>query len=91
MDSELELVLWVKPDCQACQTARELMASLSAAMRFEWSERDASEAPDMIYADIVPVVTTETGEVLAHAPLIARDLVDAILAQASRSDGFDLH
>ena len=69
-----ELVLWVKSECSACETARELMASLSAAMRFDWSAREGE------YGDSVPVVATADGRVLAQAPIVAGALVDAILA-----------
>ena len=79
MADPLQLVLWTTAECGACEQARETMASLSTALRVEWSERDASEAPEMIFADIVPVVTTADGEVLGHAPLVARELVDAII------------
>ena len=69
-----ELVLWVKSECSACERAWELMASLSAAMQFEWST-DVGE-----YGDAVPVVATADGQVLAEAPIVASELVDAILA-----------
>ncbi len=69
-----ELVLWVKSECSACETAGELMASLSAAMRFDWSVREGE------YGDAVPVVATADGRVLAQAPIVAGALVDAILA-----------
>ena len=85
MASSLQLILWTRADCAACGPARETMASLSVALRFEWSERDASEAPEMIFGDIVPVVTAEDGEVLAHAPLVARELVDAIIQHTAAS------
>ena len=75
---QLELVLWVKVDCDACERARELMASLSAAMLFDWSTDEGE------YADAVPVVATADGEVLARAPIVAGDLVDAILAVSAR-------
>ena len=71
---QLELILWVKADCAACERAVELMSSLSAAMLFDWSTR-AGE-----YADSVPVVATARGDVLAQAPIVAGELVDAILA-----------
>ncbi|MXX31061.1 MAG: hypothetical protein F4Y69_11000 [Chloroflexi bacterium] len=69
-----ELVLWVKSECSACERARELMASLSAAMQFEWSTDEGE------YGDSVPVVATADGQVLAEAPIVASELVDAILA-----------
>ena len=74
MADGLELVLWVKPDCDACERAKELMASLSAAMLFEWSEREGE------FGDSAPVVTTSDGHVLAEAPIRPGELVDAILA-----------
>ena len=74
MAEPLELILWVKVDCGACERARELMASLSAAMLFEWSTQEGE------YGDLVPVVATVDGQVLAEAPLVAGELVDAILA-----------
>ena len=74
MAEPLELILWVKVDCGACERARELMASLSAAMLFEWSTREGE------YGDSVPVVATADGQVLAEAPIVAGELVDAILA-----------
>lgn len=74
MADPLELVLWVKSDCSACDQAKELMASLSAAMLFDWSTREGE------YGDAVPVVATTDGQVLAEAPISAGDLVDAILA-----------
>lgn len=85
MADPLQLVLWTTTGCGACVQARETMASLSAALRVEWIERDASEAPEMIFGDIVPVVTAEDGEVLAHAPLVARELVDAIIQHTAAS------
>ena len=69
-----ELVLWVKADCSACDGAKELMASLSAAMLFDWSVREGE------YGDAVPVVATSDGRVLAEAPILPGALVDAILA-----------
>ena len=74
MAESLQLVLWVKTDCSACDRATELMASLSAAMLFDWSTREGE------YGDAVPVVATTDGRVLAEAPIVASDLVDAILA-----------
>ena len=74
MAEPLELILWVKVDCGACERAQELMASLSAAMLFEWSMQEGE------YSDSVPVVATVDGEVLAEAPIVAGELVDAILA-----------
>ena len=50
------------------------MASLSAAMLFEWSVKTGE------FADSVPVVATADGRVLAEAPILAGELVDAILA-----------
>ena len=35
-----ELILWVRSDCDSCERARELLASLSAAMLFQWSEQE---------------------------------------------------
>ena len=70
----LELILWVKPDCDACERAKELMASLSAAMLFDWSTQEGE------HGDAVPVVTTSQGDLLAEAPIVVGDLVDAILA-----------
>ena len=72
--SGLTLVLWVKSDCNACARAEELLASLAAAMSFEWSLREGE------YSDAVPVVATEGGQVLAEAPIVVGELVDAILA-----------
>ena len=72
--AEFELILWVKADCSSCERARELMASLSAAMLFDWSISEGK------YSDSVPVVATVDGRVLAEAPIVASDLVDAILA-----------
>ena len=80
MADGLELILWVKSDCDACEGARELMASLSAAMLFEWSEREGE------FGDSLPVVTTADGQVLAEAPIAAGPLVNAILA-ATAPDG----
>ena len=71
---DLELILWVKADCAACERATELMSSLSAAMLFDWSTQEGE------YADSVPVVATANGRVLAQAPIVAGELVDAILA-----------
>ncbi|MYD73544.1 MAG: hypothetical protein F4Y11_04655 [Chloroflexi bacterium] len=82
MAETLELVLWVKSDCGACDRAQELMASLSAAMRFDWSTDEGE------YEDSVPVVATRDGHVLAEAPIVASDLVDAILT-ASAPDSPD--
>jgi len=73
----LELVLWVKSECGACDRAQELMASLAAAMQFEWSTNEGE------HADAVPVVATVDGHVLAEAPIVASDLVDAILAASA--------
>ena len=73
-DVGLELVLWVKADCELCARARELMTSLSAAMLFDWSAREGE------YGDAVPVVSTADGRVLAEAPIDTGELVDAILA-----------
>ncbi len=74
MAERLRLVLRVSPACDACEDARELLASLAAAMRFEWSvaEADAGE--------LTPVVATAAGTVLAEAPLDAGALADAIRA-----------
>ncbi len=74
MAEALELVLWVSADCQACDRARELMASLSAAMQFDWTEREGEDR------HLTPVVTTSSGELLAEAPIVTSELVDAILA-----------
>ena len=74
MAESLQLVLWVKTDCSACDHAKELMASLAAAMLFEWSTQEGE------YGDSVPVVATTDGQVLAEAPIAAGELVDAILA-----------
>ena len=74
MADSLDLVLWVKADCSACDRARELMASLAAAMQFDWSTQEGE------YPDSVPVVATTDGQVLAQAPIRASELVDAILA-----------
>ena len=71
---ETELILWVRTDCSACDGASELMASLAAAMQFEWSTDEGK------YGDSVPVVATADGRVLAEAPIVAGELVDAILA-----------
>ncbi len=73
MADSLELVLWVKADCGACEQARELMASLAAAMQFDWSVQEGE------YGDSVPVVATRDGQLLAEAPIAAGELVDAIL------------
>lgn len=78
MADGVELILWVRSDCDACERARELMASLSAAMLFEWSEREGE------FGDAVPVVATADGLVLAEAPIRPGDLVDAILAATAR-------
>ena len=82
MAEPLELVLWVKTDCGACDRAKELMASLAAAMQFDWSTDEGE------YGDAVPVVATSDGHVLAEAPIVASELVDAILAASGpdRSD-----
>ena len=74
MADRLELVLWVKSECDACERAQELLASLSAAMRFEWSTQEGE------FGDSVPVVATTDGQILAEAPIRPGDLVDAILA-----------
>lgn len=74
MAESLSLVLWVKADCDACERAKELMASLSAAMLFDWSTDEGA------FGDAVPVVATVEGAVLAEAPIVPGDLVDAILA-----------
>ena len=74
MAEPLELVLWVKSDCQACERAAELMASLAAAMQFEWSTQEGEQG------GCAPVVATLDGQVLAEAPIDAGALVDAILA-----------
>ncbi len=78
MADGVELILWVRSDCDACERARELMASLSVAMLFEWSEQEGE------FGDAVPVVATADGRVLAEAPIRAGDLVDAILAATAR-------
>lgn len=78
MADGLELILWVKSDCDACERAKELMASLAAAMLFEWSEQEGE------FGDAVPVVATADGRVLAEAPIRPGDLVDAILAATAR-------
>ena len=77
MAETLELVLWVKSDCGACDRAQELMASLAAAMQFDWSTDEGQ------YEDSVPVVATRDGNVLAEAPIVASDLVDAILTASA--------
>ena len=74
MAEVLELVLWVKSDCGSCEQAHELMASLSTAMLFDWESREGE------YGDLVPVVATSDGHVLAEAPIDVGELVDAILA-----------
>lgn len=73
-----ELVLWVKSDCEACERAKELMASLSAAMLFDWSTQEGE------FGDSVPVVATSDGHVLAEAPIVAGELVDAIVNATAR-------
>ena len=73
-----ELILWVKSDCDSCERARELLASLSAAMLFQWSEQEGE------FGDAVPVVATVDGRVLAEAPIRPGDLVDAILSATAR-------
>ena len=73
-----ELILWVKSDCDSCELARELLASLSAAMLFQWSEQEGE------FGDAVPVVATADGRVLAEAPIRPGDLVDAILSATAR-------
>ena len=78
MAESVELVLWVKPECSACERASELMTSLSAAMMFDWESREGE------YGDAVPVVATSDGQVLAEAPIVAGELVDAILAVTAR-------
>lgn len=78
MADGLELILWVKSDCDACERAKELMASLAAAMLFEWSEQEGE------FGDAVPVVATADGRVLAEAPIRPGDLVDAILTVTAR-------
>ncbi len=72
--ASVELILWVKRDCDACVAATELISSLSAAMGFDWSLREGE------YSDSVPVVATSDGRVLAEAPIRVSELVDAILA-----------
>ena len=79
MADGLELILWVKADCDACERAKELMASLAAAMRFEWSTQDGA------FEDSAPVVATTDGHVLATAPIRSGELVDAILAATARA------
>ncbi len=74
MAETLELVLWVKSGCGACDRAEELMASLAAAMLFDWSVQEGE------FGDSVPVVATSDGQVLAEAPIVPGALVDAILA-----------
>lgn len=78
MADGLELILWVKSDCDACERAKELMASLAAAMLFEWSEQEGE------FGDAVPVVATADGRVLAEAPIRPGELVDAILTATAR-------
>ena len=70
----LQLTLWVKSACDACEAAEALMASLSAAMGFDWSTREGE------FGDSVPLVTTSEGKILAEAPLVASELADAIRA-----------
>lgn len=77
MADGLELILWVKSDCDACERAKELMASLSAAMMFDWSTHEGE------FGDAVPVVATPDGRVLAEAPIKTGELVDAILAASA--------
>lgn len=77
MAETLELVLWVNSECGACDRAQELMASLAAAMQFDWSTQEGE------YGDAVPVVATADGRVLAEAPIVASDLVDAILTASA--------
>ena len=72
MAEGLALVLWVKSDCGACEQAHDLMDSLSAAMMFDWESREGE------YGDAVPVVATAEGQVLAEAPIVAGELVNAI-------------
>lgn len=60
---DIQLVLWVKQNCELCREAEDLMASLSAALGFDWQVREGE------YADQVPVITTANGEVLAEAPI----------------------
>ena len=70
----LQLVLWVAPDCGLCGEAQELIASLSAAMGFDWSEQTGE------FGDSVPVVATADGRVLAEAPIVPSQLADSIRA-----------
>ena len=74
----LPLILWTRADCAACVEAAELMASLSAALGFEWETREA--ASDFVYRDALPVVTTAEGFLLAEAPLAAAALARAVRA-----------
>ena len=68
----LNLILWVKPECGVCHQAEDLMASLSAALGFDWQVREGE------YADQVPVITTANGEVLAEAPIVPATLARRI-------------
>lgn len=77
MADGLELILWVKSDCDACERAKELMASLSAAMMFDWSTQEGE------FEGAVPVVATSDGRVLAEAPIKTGELVDAILVASA--------
>ena len=79
-----ELILWVKPDCGACDRAKELVASLSAAMQFDCEVRRIVDA-DSELVPLVPFVTDAEGHILAQAPLEARELVDAILAHTANT------
>ncbi len=72
--SAVQLVLWVKQDCGVCHEAEDLMASLSAALGFDWRVREGE------YGDRVPVVTTASGEVLAEGPIIPGELARRIRA-----------
>lgn len=59
----LELVLWVKQNCEVCREAEALMASLSAALGFDWRVQQGA------HENRVPLVATADGEVLAEAPI----------------------
>ena len=76
----VDLVLWIKQECGACREAEEMMASLSAALDFDWHVREGA------YAEQVPVVATAGGAVLAEAPIAPAALARAIRdAQAASS------
>lgn len=63
-NSEPRVVLYTRPDCHLCETAREIVASVAAEAGAGWREVDITTGPDADalaakYGEYVPVVEVD--------------------------------